>query len=392
MTPQPIARLFKIADAYMIEFAKNLRLYFIEDQAAFNAEDSNFGPPFETDWQATINTAEAEPNDEQRKDQLTQLTNTVYEEMTNCRDTFQTAKRYIKKAFPGNNAVWNEFGFDDYDSINDKQPEMIQFMKRFHATAVKYTVQLTAPEVNFTAGRIAEIETRRAALDAANNAQEKFKKDLPVFTQTRVSLLNAVWNTCTDVAGVGKFLFRDDYARYQHYLLPPSEEADDTMVLSGIITDATTGVVIEGALAELQPHGLESESDSNGMYGFGSAPAGAATLRITHPLYEEQNIPVTIDPDSPQTLDVQLNPVAGVGSVTGVVRNAGAPVNGALVSIDGIPMAPFVTGPAGEFTLDNIPAGAQVLRAQLSSGIPSPVQTINIVVAAGAEIVQDVDF
>lgn len=58
--------------------------------------------------------------------------------------------------------------------------------------------------------------------------------------------------------------------------------------------------------AELQPHGLQGQSDSNGMYGFGSAPDGPANLRITHPLYPEQNIPVTIDSENPLTVDVVL--------------------------------------------------------------------------------------
>ena len=166
MTPEPLVRLYKVADAYMIEFAKVLRLFFIDDQAQFETEDSNFATPFETNWLNTITAAEAHPTDEQRRDQLEQLTVTVKAEMTECRNTFQAAKRYIEKAFPNNSEVWNEFGYDDYDEVDRNQPAMIEFMKRFHTTAVKYSAQLTAPAVNFTAARIAEIETRRAALDA----------------------------------------------------------------------------------------------------------------------------------------------------------------------------------------------------------------------------------
>jgi len=314
MNPEPLTRLYKVADAYMIQFAKVLRLFFIDDQAQFETEDSNFANPFEDNWLNTITAAEAHPTDEQRRDQLEQLTVTVKAEMTECRNTFQAAKRYIEKAFPNNSEVWNEFGYDDYGDIFHSQPQMIEFMKGFHTTAVKYSAQLTAPAVNFTAARIAEIETRRAALDAANNAQEDFNRSLPTLTRARIEAHNAVWNICTDVCGVGKALFRDNHARYQLYLLPPSEEPAGSLLLSGTITrmpDASTpaGSPIEGALTELMPHGLQSTSDSNGMYGY-NPPAGPATLRITHPEFMEQNIPVTIDPENPLVVNVVMMPLA----------------------------------------------------------------------------------
>ena len=336
MIPKSIKRLYTIADAYMLEYSKTLVAYFIEDQAAFEGEDTNFANPFEVAYQDAIDLAEAEPTDEQRKDQLVQLTNNVETEMTNCRDVFQGAKRYVRKAFPNNIAVWNEFGFDDYQKVDKSQALFITFMTRFHSTAVKYTAQLTAPAVNFTAARIAEIETRRAALNTANNVQEKFKKDIPVFTQNRITLLNAVWAINTDVAGVGKALFKNDYAKYQHYLLPASEEGSGSLALQGSITDLGTGLPIVDVTAELQPHGLFSNSDPNGMYGFGSAPAGPATLRITHPIYNEKLIPVVIDPANPQTIDVQLIPATGQSLETDV--NPAQVVNLAFSGIDGSEM------------------------------------------------------
>lgn len=305
--PDPITRKYKIADAYMIEFAKALRTWFISDQDEFTAEDSNYTNPFEETWLTAITAAEALPSDEQRKDELTQLTSDVLEHMSACRDVFQSAKRYIKKAFPDSSEHWNEFGFDDYDSIQDSQPRMIQFMNRLHATAVKYTDELTAPAVNFPLARIDEIETAKNALDKANNDQEVFKKDMLTHTRERVEAMNAVWSVCTDVAEVGKFLFKDNAAKYQHYLLPASEETV-TLLLSGTVTDSVTGEPIVEAQAELTDHALTTETDSLGAYGFGNPPAGATTLRLTHPDYTQQDVAVTIDADNPVVVDVQLVP------------------------------------------------------------------------------------
>jgi len=309
MIKEQIKRLYKVADAYMIQFAKALRLFFIDDQAQFVAEDSNFNSPYETNWNDAIVDAENEPTDEQRKDQLKQLTNNVEAEMELSRDVFQAAKRYIIKAFPDRPNVRKEFGFDDYEESSRSQAKFIPFMTRFHATAVKYTSELTAPAVNYSQTRIDAIATRRDALNTANNTQEKFKGSMLAFTEQRIIKLNNVWKINTEVAGVGKMIFKKvSYAKYQNYLLPPSEEPSGTLVLSGTLTDVNTTNPVSQAVATLQPHGLQSTSDSNGMYGFGNAPAGAATLNITHPLYNTENIAVVIDPNNPLVLDVVLTP------------------------------------------------------------------------------------
>ena len=205
---------------------------------------------------------------------------------------------------PDRPAIWNEFGFDDYDSVRKNQAAFIQFMSNFHKAAVKYAAQLAA--VNYGAPLVAEIDTLRSALNDANNAQEVFQMESLSITETRVIKHNAVWDFATQVCELGKVIFRTSPAKYQQYTLPASEEPAGSFVLSGTITD-NMGEPLEGIQTNLLPHGLQSISDSNGMYGYGSAPAGPATLSITSPLYPEQNIPVVIDPDNPQVIDVQLD-------------------------------------------------------------------------------------
>jgi hypothetical protein len=317
MSATPIIRKYKVADANVLQYAKTLRSSFVTDQADFVAEDSNYANPFEDNWETAIDAAEAQPTDEQRDDQLTQHTAAVEAEMVLCRDTFQRAKRYIEKAFPNSKEHWNDFGFDDYEDARQSQQNMVPFMKRLHSTCVKYAALLSVPAVNFTAVRIAEVELRRAALDAANDAQENFKKDMPVFTKVRINTFNAMWDICTDVAATGKLIYNDDAAQFQRYLLPASDEPAGTLILSGKVSQTGTAAPgpigpaspVVGALVQLLPHGLEATTDSNGQYGFGTASAGPATLRITHPLFMEQNIPVTIDPEVPKTVNVTLMPM-----------------------------------------------------------------------------------
>ncbi len=311
----PLKRLFTIADAHMLQFAKTLRVWFIADQAQFEAEDTNYATPFENDWENAIDAAENEPTDEQRQDQLTQLTVIVEQEMTNCRNVFQGAKRYVKKAFPNSQEHWNEFGFDDYDSIEKSQPRMVQFMNRFFNTATKYTAQLTDPAVNFTAARIAEVESVKDALDTANNDQEVFKKDMLTFTRTRIEKLNAVWGICTDVAGTGKFVFKDNVAKYQHYLLPASEEAPGVLSLTGTVTGASVpGIITPLAdvevVAENAAGQFTVQTGPDGKFGMGGLAPGDYSVRFSHPDYTEEIRQVTIIEGETTTLDVQLMPLA----------------------------------------------------------------------------------
>lgn len=314
MLPEPIIRLYKVADAYIIQFAKTLRGLFIEDQSAFVARDPSFDTPYETDWLNAIDAAEAQPSNETLEDQLEQLTADVEAEMELCRITFQDAKPFIKKAFPDKPARWKELGFDDYDAARKNQVLMVQFMKNFHAGAQRYTLELQAR--NFTAVMIDEIAIRQTALNTANQAQEQFKKQMQGATEQRIITLNAMYSYCTNVCETGKLVMRNSHAGYQRYLLPPSDEPVGTLVLSGTITQIGNAVPagnpstpIEGAVTELLPHGLQSQTDSNGKFGYGTAPAGPATLQVTHPLYMQQNIPVNIDPEKPQVINVQMMPM-----------------------------------------------------------------------------------
>lgn len=90
-------------------------------------------------------------------------------------------------------------------------------MKNLHVTAEKYKTQLIA--AGFSHDKIDEIETLRSSLDSANNSQENFKKSRPVTTQERVIIYNELWKIITDIAKAGKDIYKNDYAKYQRYVI-----------------------------------------------------------------------------------------------------------------------------------------------------------------------------
>jgi len=311
MIPQPVVRLYKVADAYIIQFAKTLRGFFMHDQAVFVARDPSFDTPYESDWLNAIDAAEAQDDDETMDDRLTEFTADVEAEMKACRITFQDAKPFIKKAFPNKPGRWNEFGFDNYDTVRQSQPLMIQFMARFHAAATRYSAELLA--VNFTQTMIDEIAIRRKELNIANDAQEDFKGQMRGATEQRVITLNAMYGFCTTVCETGKLVMRDSYAGYQRYLLPASDEAPGVMALVGqtASTDASGELVrLDRVTVTILELGLSTTTDSNGNYGFGRIPAGTYTLRFSKEGFADHDMAgvVVTSPKKPATASATLTP------------------------------------------------------------------------------------
>ena len=299
-----IKRLYRITDPEMYEAAKTKRGFFIADKVDFIAFDPDFDDPFADGWLTQINSAEAMPQDETLDDQLTQLTADVEEQMVKCRDKFQDSKYFIEKTFPDKPKIWNEFGYNNYEGARKSQVQMIQFMKNFHTTATKYKTELIAK--NYTQAMIDEIDTLRKALDDANQVQESFIGNLPVQTQARHIKNNELWQTIVKVCSAGKRKFKNDFARYQRYLLPPGEESPEALSISGLVTDSANGKPLEGAQIDAAPAGVSVESAANGRYSIGALPNGDYVLTLTLVNYISQNVNVSIKDGNAVEVNVKM--------------------------------------------------------------------------------------
>jgi hypothetical protein len=275
--PTPLTREFKISDESMLQDSRTTIVHFTEDKALFIALDDDFKDPFIANWDIAIADASTVPTDEQVIDVQTGLTSDVEVALENCRSHFQQAKYPIEKAFADKTAIWNEFGYDDYDAARRSVDKMITFMDVFFTTAKKYKTQLLAKK--YTQAQIDEIPTKRQALIDAKTNQTVAKNTRLGTTQSRVTNLNAVWNFRTNVAKAAKVIFANNYAKYTIYLLPASEEGGAIYSIKGQVTDKA----IDKPLADVQvTNGTETvTTDSNGKYGFAKLDNGTYTLTFT---------------------------------------------------------------------------------------------------------------
>lgn len=219
--PEETKRVYAISDAEALALEKTIKGCFIQDQEDFAAFDERFSSPFETDWLNEITAAEEEAKDNNILTQQTALTEDVEKWMEASKKKFQSSKYHIEQAFPASTAVLNEFGYGDYEKARKSQNKMIQFMKQFHKTAVKYSAQLIAK--GFTLTKIDEIASIKTALDEANQKQEAFKKNRSVLTQERVGKLNTAWERMQDVCNTAKYVYPENYAKQARYIISESK-------------------------------------------------------------------------------------------------------------------------------------------------------------------------
>ncbi len=297
--PELVRRDYSLSDEVMIEDARTKRATYAEDIADFTAFDPDFDAAYGTAFEAAIDTAEATDDDETVLDQQAQLTAAIETEMKNCSDKFQDSKPFIIKAFPDDVGIQNEFGFNDYKKARDNQAVFTKFMLKFHKIATKYSAQLIA--VNYTAPKIAEILTRYEALRDADIAQEVFIKNRPVKTQERISLMNAAWAIEKTICNAGKRIYKNNFAKYQRYLLPPGEEAAEALSITGRVTNSAGGAAEEGVEVRIDALDISVFTNAAGLYNLGGLPAGTYELLFRKATLQDKQVPNVVVVDGEVT-------------------------------------------------------------------------------------------
>jgi hypothetical protein len=290
--PTQVTRDYAIADDNMLQDSRNTQALLATDIADFTAQDAMFTPAYATAWQAAITAAENEPTDEIYLDIQEQKKEVADTELANSRDLFQKSKYTIDKAFGTNVGILHEFGYDNYDTARKSHSGMQSFLNNFFTVADKYSAQLIAK--GFTAEIITAITTQKNALENATKAWKTHELGRGTATQNRVIAVNAVWKYRREVANAAKYIYADNYAKYQQYLLPASEESADTFIISGVVTDAATNTPLAGVTVTVGGTTSPVTTDSKGKYGLAKLDAGSYTASYSKLGYTTKTEAITI--------------------------------------------------------------------------------------------------
>ena len=243
-----IVRLYRCPDSIMIEAADTLIALYTDDESEFFAYNAVMFPPeFKTTFQTHITAAHNVIKDMVVVDEQQEESLEVTAKMKECFAYFQRMKPTIMFTFPNKPAVWNQFGFNDYDFARRSHGRMVQFMDMLHKTSVKYSVELIAK--GWTQVKIDQCETLAGELKTENTEQEQAKKDRPVETQERIVVLNTCWEDMVFVTNAAKAVFYDNFAKLHQYTLPAGG-ADEQHTFDLDIAVGETENVTEQTFAE----------------------------------------------------------------------------------------------------------------------------------------------
>ena len=130
---------------------------------------------------------------------------------------------------------------------------------------------------------------------------------------------------------------------------------DNAGTVTGIVTDSSTGLPIEGAVVHDTRGFTQTESGADGTYRF-TILGGATTLTVDHFGYLTSALDIIVP--GAGTLDLDIHMIAMPPAVvSGTVRDPGGlPVPGATISALGTPVPPVASNGSGYYTM-TLPSG-----------------------------------
>ncbi len=169
-----------------------------------------------------------------------------------------------------------------------------------------------------------------------------------------------------------------------YVLVAGTEPTPEDFSIMGKITLAVTGapVPINDVLVTVLETGASVLTNATGDYLVPVQPPGTYTLLIAKPGYVEQTIPnIVVTASAIATVNTQLVPESGNGSIVGTITLGGTPAS-ASVTIDGTTFSANTEPTTGVYTIENIPAGTYTVRATIIAD-PANFQTQTVIVTAG---------
>lgn len=217
-----VMRLYHMEDSKMFEFANDCNGRLEDNLPAFEAYDGTFNAAFVTEYAGKIETAMGLPADNTTRAVQKGSKEVVKKAMSDCKDCFQTVKRFVKRAFPKSRGMEKEFGFDKYKRVQQSTVYFPGFMDEVYDSAVEYKTQLNA--VNFSDAMIEEIHIKQQALTESIFSHSQKKHSRPSKNQDRIKVLNEIYSIAADICKSGQLIFRKNYAMRKMFVIYPGQK------------------------------------------------------------------------------------------------------------------------------------------------------------------------
>ena len=214
MKKNPVAREFKLADAYLKQKADEFINLLDRDIIEFT--DRGYNPTKKTEFTNARDAVDNFPSDEQLEAIKIEFTAQKDVARNALAKTMRTILNMAQNVFGFASAKYKEFGASDLARQSDA--ELVRNARIMTVTADKYLTELASE--GLTADKITTLSNQRDILDIAIDAQAKGISDRDVATEDRVEILNILYRLVMKYAGIGQDIFYEtDEAKYNDYVI-----------------------------------------------------------------------------------------------------------------------------------------------------------------------------
>jgi len=160
--------------------------------------------------------------------------------------------------------------------------------------------------------------------------------------------------------------------------MKPDVSAPGSAVLAGQVTNAETGLPLEGATITLSGAvDITTQTAADGSYSVRDLPAAEIQLRVSQPGFETLLANRALTAGDTLVFSPSLSPVSQQGAVIeGVVTetSSGSPLAGVTILLTGSTTASTVTGPDGHYRIDALAPGWLTISASLGGYVIATAQ------------------
>lgn len=226
---EEIARKFHVSDPVILEHAAKVIDYLPNDLPRFTLFDSELNQDKADSMKTAYERILSFGTDNTEVGVVKGLTKKKTDEHKKCVSLFKDVRYFAQKRFSNSPAVLKEFGVNKFTKACRTESKLVLFMYELDNTIKKYAGDLK--DAGMKEDIIASIKPAAVALDKSNATQESGKKTRLVKTETRVELLNELYDILMEFSNASRRVFENDPLGRSRYVLPynkPDEEEPET--------------------------------------------------------------------------------------------------------------------------------------------------------------------
>ncbi len=210
-------RLYKGEDSRLLQKARTKRVHFIANLSAFTDFDPSLNSAYADAWLAQIEECENHPTDKTMGYEVQERTDNVVKARKKSFNAVNGLKFYVKRAFPGDDEILDEFGFNERKTMHYGSYKIVLWLTVMKELADEYSTELAAADM--PASVISDIELAAQNQEQKEIEQAYCKKLRIRYTRQRFSKFNLLYKTCTTVRNAAKLVFVNDKERKRLFAL-----------------------------------------------------------------------------------------------------------------------------------------------------------------------------